>query len=101
MLLNPEEDIHMQAIKILKEHGSVVAGTPSGDFEVTKVPQINGWVVTGDYPGIMMYVFQEEVGEKNSDFEIGMIGRTKRERDAKELEVVHVEDKGKKELSGR
>ena len=37
MLLKPEKDIQAQAIKILKEHGSVVAGTPSGDFEVTKI----------------------------------------------------------------
>jgi hypothetical protein len=94
MLLNPEKDIQTQAIKILKEHGSVVAGTPSGDFEVTKIPEIKGWIVTGDYPGIMVYVSMVE-GKKKKDFEIGMIGRTKRELDAKELEVLHIEDKGK------
>ncbi len=93
MLLKPEKDIQAQAIKILKEHGSVVAGTPSGDFEVTKIPEINGWVVTGNYPGIMMYVSQEEAGKKNSDFEIGIAGRTKRQKDTKELIVIHVEDK--------
>lgn len=92
MLMDPEEDIRVQAVKILKEHGLVVAGTSSGDFEVTKIPEINGWVVTGDCPGIMVYVSLEE-GKKDSDFEIGMIGRTKRECDAKELEVVHIEDK--------
>ena len=95
MLLKPEKDIRAQAIKILKEHGSVIAGTPSGDFEVTKIPPINGWIITGDYPGIMMYVSFEE-GKKKGDFEIGMIGRTNREQDAKELSVVYVEDKGKK-----
>ena len=42
-----------------------------------------------------MYVSSEEADNKKSDFEIGMIGRTKRELDAKELEVVHVEDKRK------
>lgn len=94
MLLEPQENIKEQALKILREHGSVVAGTPSGDFQVTKIPEINGWVVTGDYPGIMMYVPLEE-GKKKGDFEIGMIGRNKRERDAKELEVVHIEDKQK------
>lgn len=95
MLLSPEEDVRTQAIKILKEHGPAVAGTPSGDFEVTKIPEIKGWVVTGDYPGIMMYVPLEE-GKNKSDFEIGMIGRTKRECDARELEVLHVEDKQKR-----
>ena len=94
MLMKPEKDIRGQAINILKEHGSVVAGTPSGDFEVTKIPEIGGWVVTGDYPGIMVYVSEEEC-EKKDDFEVGMIGRTKREQDAKELEVLHVEAKHK------
>ncbi len=96
MLLKPQKDITAQAIQILKDHGEVIPGTPSGDFEVTKIPDINGWVVIGDYPGIMMYVSKEEVGNKKSDFEIGMAGRSKREHDAKDLEVVHVEDKGKK-----
>ena len=95
MLMNPQGNIQAQAIKILKEHGAVVAGTPSGDFEVTKIPEINGWVVTGDYPGIMMYVSEEEVGQRNSDFEIGITGRAKREQDAKTLEVMLVEDKQK------
>lgn len=93
MLLDPQKDVRVQAIKILKEHGSAVAGTPSGDFEVTKIPGINGWVVTGDYPGIMMYVSLEEADKNNGDFEIGMIGRAKREQDAKELEVIHVYEK--------
>lgn len=95
MLLKPQNDIRKQAISILKEYGSVVAGTPSADFAVTKIPEINGWVVTGDYPGMMIYVSQEEAGKKNSDFEIGLVGRHKRADDAKELEVVHVENKRK------
>ena len=89
MLLHPADDVKAQAIKILREHGLVVAGTSSGDFEVTKIPDINGWVVTGDYPGIMIYVSEEE-GNKKDDVEIGLIGRNKREHDAKELEVVYV-----------
>ena len=92
MLLKPEKDLKVQAIKILKEHGRVLVGTPSGDFEVTKIPEIDGWVVTGDYPGIMNYVSQEELEGTKSDFEIGIIGRTKRELDAKELKVIHIEN---------
>ena len=93
MLLEPQKDLKEQCVKILREHGSVIPGTPSGDFEVTKIPEINGWIVTGDYPGIMMYISYKEGGNNKKDFEIGMIGRNKREHDAKELEVVHVEDK--------
>lgn len=94
MFLKPQENIKEQAIKILRDHGFVIAGTPSGDFEVTKITEINGWVVTGDYPGIMMYVSSEEAANKN-DFEIGMIGRVKRENDIGELEVTHIENKTK------
>lgn len=92
MLLNPEDDKRVQAIQMLKEHGIVVVGTMSGDFEVTKIPEIKGWVVTGDYPGIMIYVSEVE-GNMKEDFEIGIIGRSKRERDAKELEVIYIENK--------
>lgn len=95
MLLGQQQNIKEQAVKILREHGSVTAGTPSGDFEVTKIPEINGWVVTGDYPGIMMHVSYGEAGNNKNDFEIGMLGRRKRELDTKELKVVHVEDRHK------
>jgi len=56
---------------------------------VTKITEINGWVVTGDYAGITMHVSSEEADKNNSDFEIGMIGRKKRESDVKKLEVMH------------
>ena len=96
MLTKPGKDIRAQAINILKKHGSVMPGTPSGDFEVTKIPDLNGWVIIGDSPGIIMYVPMEEIGNNKSDFEIGMIGRTKRDLDGNELEVVHSEDRRKR-----
>lgn len=89
MLMEPKDDLQAQAKKILKEHGLAIAGTPSGDFEVIKIPEIEGWIITGDYPGIMDYVSLRE-GEKKSDFEIGMLGREKREADAKELKIINV-----------
>lgn len=91
MLLEPQKNIKEQAVKILREHGSVVPGSSSGDFEVTKISEIDGWVVTGDYPGIMIYVSREE-GKEKDDVEVGILGRRKRELDAKELEVAHIED---------
>lgn len=94
MLLEPQKNIKEQAVKILREHGLVVSGSSSGDFEVTKIPEIYGWIVTGDYPGIMVYISEQE-GKKKGDVEIGLIGRNKREHDSKELEIVHVEDKQK------
>lgn len=93
MLLKPEKNIKDQAIEILRVNGKAMPGSSSADFEVTKIPEINGWVITGDYPGIMMYVSLEEAGNKKKNFEIGLFGRDKRELDAKELKVTHVEDK--------
>ena len=66
MLLTSEEDVQLQVIQILKEHGSVVAGTPSGDFEVTKIPEIHEWVITADYPEIMTCVSLEEGKNKSN-----------------------------------
>ncbi len=40
----------------------------------------------------MTYVSSKETGNKKSDFEIGLLGRYKRDRDAKELEIIHIED---------
>lgn len=94
MLLNPEEDFRKQAITLLKNHGPVIPGTPSGDFDVTRIPDIQGWIVTGNFPGIMIYVSFDEAKNKD-DVEVGLIGRNKRERDTKELDVMHVEDKTK------
>ncbi len=71
----------------------MVAGTPSGDFEVTKMPQINRRVVTGNYPAVMVFVSEKETSGNKNDFEIGLIGRSKHELDAEELGVVHTEDK--------
>jgi len=94
MILKPENDLRAQAIEIIKSHGSAIPGSPSGDFDVTKIPKIDGWLITGDYPGIMDYVSSQE-GKRKDDFEIGMIGRMKRESDAKTQKVVHIEDKRK------
>ena len=92
MLMKPETDLSAQAIKILQENGKVVTGTSSADFEVTRIPEINGWTVTGDYPGIIVYISSDE-GRNKKDFEIGLIGRNKRELDEKERKVIHVENK--------
>lgn len=92
MLLTPEDDIRKQAIRILKDHGSVIPGTPSGDFDVTRIPDIQGWIVIGVYPGIMVYVSEDEAGSKHHDIDIGILGRTKRDLDAKFVTVIHTED---------
>lgn len=47
------------------------------------------WVVTGDQPGILNYVSEDE-GIGKEDWEIGLIGRNKKEMDSKHLKVIYI-----------
>ena len=42
---------------------------------------------------MLTYVAPEEVSEPDNDLAIGLTGRAKRDLDARELTVVHVEDR--------
>jgi hypothetical protein len=48
--------------------------------------------VTGHHPDILTYVSPDEVAEQNNDLVIGLLGRSKRDQDAAELMIIHVED---------
>lgn len=53
-----------------------------------------GWVVTSHHPDILTYVGPDEFEEAEpAEVMVGLIGRGKREQDAAELSIVHVEDK--------
>jgi hypothetical protein len=98
ILLEPEEDLQAQAIEILKVWGPVVPGTSAGDFMVNPIEDTPGWLITYPQPDIANYVSPEEFGEESedqvrNDMIIGLIGRNKRNDDAKSLKIVHVEDK--------
>ena len=93
ILTSPAQDPTAQARALLKEWGPVVVGTSAGDFNVIKLQDDPGWVVTCHHPDILTYV---SLGEFNArpvpdDMVIGLIGRAKRSQDAEELEVVHTE----------
>jgi hypothetical protein len=77
----------------MAEWGPVHAGSPAGDFSVIKLEDDPGWVVTGHHPDMLNYVSPEEVGEAPSDVSVGLLGRSKRARDASELQIIHVEDR--------
>lgn len=76
------------ASDLLKTEGPVVAGTPSGDFSVTRSSR--AWFVKSHHADILTVVTPDEVGPGDSDLKIGLLGRSKRDLDAKQLEVVHV-----------
>jgi hypothetical protein len=88
---NATGDLAKQATDLLAEWGPVQVGTDAGDFDVVELAEHPGWVVTCHHPDILTYVDQEEVGAQAAEIMIGLIGRSKRDQDAHELTVVHVE----------
>jgi len=51
-----------------------------------------GWVVTGHHSDVLTYVAPDEVSEP-TDLTIGLTGRANRDRDGRELQVIHIENK--------
>src|SRR5262245_30157325 len=85
ILVNPQSNLVEQATDLMKEH-PVLVGSYLGDFGTIKLINDPGWAVTCHHPDILTYVSPDEIGPgPGSDFGIGLLGRSKRDRDAKEL----------------
>jgi len=90
----PGDDLAGQAVALLREWGPVHAGTPAGDFDVIELPDGLGWVVTGHHDDILTLVGPDEISPDDvNDLVVGLLGRSKRHRDAEGLVVMHVEDR--------
>ena len=92
VLAEPADDLAVRAVEILREFGPVRTGTPAADFGTVPLGAAPGWVVTGHHPGVLTYVAPGELPEPDN-LAVGLTGRSKRDLDAHELTVVHVEDK--------
>ena len=87
-------DLKETAIAIMKESGPVYPGGPSGDFGVMHFEQAEDWVVSYEHRGMYTYVHPREIGNPDpNDFEIGVYGRRKRDKDGKNPVVLHVNRK--------
>ena len=87
-------DLTAQAIELLKEWGPAHAGPKGGWVDLKEVTDSSGpagWVVTGEHPDVLAYVRPDE--GSGPAIQIGLTGRMKRDKDSKELQIVHVEDK--------
>ncbi len=81
-----------EAVALLKLAGPVRGGSEMGDFRVHKLKNFPGWVVTSHHDQVFTLVAADEVlTDQWTEMHIGFHGRAKRELDARELEVVHVE----------
>jgi hypothetical protein len=92
ILMEPQADLSAQATALMKEWGPVHAGSSAGDFGTITLDQSAGWVVTSHHNDILTYVGPDETSG-TEDVVIGLLGRSKRNQDSQELEIVHVEDK--------
>ena len=88
----PEVDLRAQAINIMQEHGPVHAGSPAGDFSVDRYRAVQAYLIMFDHPDMFTFVDPRAIGSSDH-LQIGLYSRAKRERDAAQLTVVHVEDK--------
>lgn len=92
VLRNPILDLGRQASEFLEEWGPVVVATPAGDFNVLKPSDVPGWIVTSHNDDIFTYVSPEEVGNAGAgDMFIGLTGRSKRDQDSRDPEIIYIE----------
>ncbi len=92
VLEDPGADPASEAMTLMKKWGQVRAGSPAGDFAVVHLDDKRGWVVTSHIDNILTYVGKEEIVAPTTDLQIGLLGRAKRNQDAQELEILHVEE---------
>jgi hypothetical protein len=88
----PDADLANLATELLRAYGPTPVEKP-GDFGVISRHPEPGWLVWCHQGDISTYVDPSEVREGTSDLDVGKWGRSKRDWDAHELEVTHVEDR--------
>lgn len=83
-------NINDEAIKMMKEFGPVFIGGPAGDFNTIHLSKTEGWIVSGHGYGMYTYVSPSEISNKTpNDLEIGLFGRSKRDLDGKNPEIIY------------
>lgn len=94
ILAEPEGDPASQAIELMKEWGPVQVATPSADFSVIHLVSVPGWLVTCHHRDILTYVNPDEINRTEpNEVLVGLTGRSKRDQDAQELEILFIADR--------
>jgi hypothetical protein len=92
LVREPQAQLAAHANDLLREWGPVQVGTPAGDFDVIRLENGMGFVVTCHHRDGRTFVGTDEVSPEAAEVMIGLLGRSKRARDAEELSILHVED---------
>jgi len=91
-----EEEIEKEGSAKMKEFGPVYAGGAGGDFGVISLNMTEGWVVSSHGYGMYTYVHPSELEIENpQDYEVGLLGRSKRDLDGLKPEVICISSQGK------
>lgn len=84
-------DVKEKALQLMKEFGPVYAGGTAGDFNVIHLNLTEGWLVSGHGYVMYTYVHPSELdSESPNDLEIGLYGRSKRDSDGQNPEIIHI-----------
>jgi hypothetical protein len=86
-------DLEAAAEDLLASFGPVQVGSSAGDFGVLVLPDDRGWAVTSHHPDVLTLLLPDEISADAGELAVGVIGRSKRGRDAEALRVVHIEDR--------
>lgn len=90
VLEHPTAEPAEQAVGILRQFGPVHVATSAGDFRVLELGSGEGWLVTSHHPDVVTFVPRDDP-EDPSHLAVGILGRSRRDRDGTELRVVHIE----------
>ena len=88
-----KEDAAAKAIQIISEYGPVWIAAPSADFNVTGNSAAEGIIVTCWNNDVLNFIGKDEGGNINM-LEKALLGRSKRDEDGRNPEVLHVEYQG-------
>ena len=92
VLTEPQGDLAAQATALLCDWVPQI-GSSKADFSVAELENGHGWVITCAHPDILNFIARNDAGPETGDAVIGMVGRSKRQQDAQEPRVIHVEDR--------
>lgn len=91
-LAEPGDDPEAEAFRTLTAVGQSRAGEPTADFALIEIPKKDaGWIVTCRDPAVLVHIPREDVGKRGNEVTVGLLGRSRRLKDAEVPRVVHVE----------
>jgi len=90
-----EDAARAEALEVMKRYGPVFPGSEAGDFNTTPTKG-DAWMVSGYHENLMTLVLSKdkdevEITNPDSNMEVGIKGRGKRDQDSQDLKIVHVE----------